>query len=152
MRLYEIDQAITECFDQETGELLDEEKLDALQMEREKKLEGVACYIKNLRADVEALKAEEKNLAQRRKTIEHKVEGLKNWLFFALDGQKFTTPKCVVSYRHSQAVDVPDLKKLDPEFIHYQQSADKTAIKKRIKEGFDVTGAELVDKLNLVIK
>ena len=119
MRLYEIDQAITECFDQETGELLDEEKLDALQMEREKKLEGVACYIKNLRADVEALKAEEKNLAQRRKTIEHKVEGLKNWLFFALDGQKFTTPKCVVSYRHSQAVDVPDLKKLDPEFIHY---------------------------------
>ena len=152
MKLYEIDQAITECFDQETGELLDEEKLDALQMEREKKLEGVACYIKNLRADVEALKVEEKNLAQRRKTIEHKVEGLKNWLFFALDGQKFTTPKCVVSYRHSQAVDVPDLKKLDPEFIHYQQSADKTAIKKRIKEGFDVTGAELVDKLNLVIK
>ena len=152
MKLYEIDQRITECFDQETGELLDEEKLDALQMEREKKLEGVACYIKNLRADVEALKAEEKNLAQRRKTIEHKVEGLKNWLFFALDGQKFTTPKCVVSYRHSQAVDVPDLKKLDPEFIHYQQSADKTAIKKRIKEGFNVTGAELVDKLNLVIK
>lgn len=152
MKLYEIDQRITECFDEETGELLDEEKLDALQMEREKKLEGVACYVKDLRADIDAIKAEEKALAQRRKTLEHKRDGLKNWLYFALDGKKLTTPKCAVSYRHSQSIEVPDLRKLDPEFIHYQQSADKTAIKKRIKEGFDVTGADLVDKLNLVIK
>lgn len=152
MKLYEIDQRITECFDAETGEVLDEEKLNVLEMERSKKLENVACYIKDLKADIEAIKTEEKTLAQRRKTLEHKVDGLKNWLFFALDGQKLTTPKCAVSYRHSQSIEVPDLKKLDPEFIHYQQSADKTAIKKRIKEGFDVTGAELVDKLNLVIK
>jgi hypothetical protein len=152
VKLYEIDQRITECFDAETGEVLDEEKLNVLEMERSKKLENVACYIKDLKADIEAIKTEEKTLAQRRKTLEHKVDGLKNWLFFALDGQKLTTPKCAVSYRHSQSIEVPDLKKLDPEFIHYQQSADKTAIKKRIKEGFDVTGAELVDKLNLVIK
>ena len=40
--LYEIDQEILDCVDAESGEILDVEKLDALQMERERKLEGVA--------------------------------------------------------------------------------------------------------------
>ena len=33
--LYEIDQAILDCVDLETGEILDSDRLDALQMERE---------------------------------------------------------------------------------------------------------------------
>ena len=41
--LYEINQDILDCVDLETGEILDTEKLDALQMEREAKLEGVAA-------------------------------------------------------------------------------------------------------------
>ena len=152
MKLYEIDQGISECFDDETGEVLDEKRLDALTMERDEKIENVVLYIKDLRAEADALKNEEQALAKRRRSAEHKAESLKNWVFMALEGDKFKTPRCAVSYRHSQSIEVPDLRKLDPEFIHYQQSADKTAIKKRIKEGFDVTGAELVDKLNLVIK
>ena len=152
MKLYEIDQGISECFDDETGEVLDEKRLDALTMERDEKIENVVLYIKGLRAEADALKNEEQALAKRRRSAEHKAESLKNWVFMALEGDKFKTPRCAVSYRHSQSIEVPDLRKLDPEFIHYQQSADKTAIKKRIKEGFDVTGAELVDKLNLVIK
>lgn len=35
MTLYEIDARIGECIDVETGEILDYEKLDGLQMERE---------------------------------------------------------------------------------------------------------------------
>ena len=152
MRLYEIDQEIEKCFDDETGEVLDEKRLDALTMERDKKIENVVLYIKDLRAEADALKKEEQTLAKRRRTVENKAESLKTWVFMALEGDKFKTSRCSVSYRHSQSIEVPDLRKLDPEFIHYQQSADKTAIKKRIKEGFAVTGAELVDKLNLVIK
>lgn len=40
--LYEIDAGILACIDQETGEILDVERLDALQMERRTKIEGVA--------------------------------------------------------------------------------------------------------------
>ena len=36
MTLYEIDNAILSCTDQETGEIIDQEALDALQMERKK--------------------------------------------------------------------------------------------------------------------
>lgn len=36
MKLYEIEQAIMDCIDMETGEIIDAEKLDQLQMERSK--------------------------------------------------------------------------------------------------------------------
>lgn len=51
MKLYEINEAILGCIDQETGEVIDPEKLDALTMERETKLENVALWIKDLKAE-----------------------------------------------------------------------------------------------------
>lgn len=57
MNLYEIDLAIEEAFtqavDPETGEVNDEymAQLDALEMERDRKVENIACFIKNLKAD-----------------------------------------------------------------------------------------------------
>ena len=36
MTIYEIERGIEECVDEETGEILDYEKLDMLQMERDK--------------------------------------------------------------------------------------------------------------------
>ena len=62
MKLYEIDREIEACIDFDTGEILDSERLDALQMERAAKLEGVACWIKNLTADAKAFREEEKAL------------------------------------------------------------------------------------------
>ena len=50
MNIYDIDKAIEACVDTETGEIIDGEKLDALQMERAAKIEGVACWVKNLPA------------------------------------------------------------------------------------------------------
>ena len=49
--LYEINADILSCVDLETGEILDTEKLDALQIEREAKLEGVALWVKDLKGD-----------------------------------------------------------------------------------------------------
>ena len=56
--LYEINQAIMDCMDMETGEILDVQQLDALQMQLEDKLEGIGCWIKNLEAEAAAYKAE----------------------------------------------------------------------------------------------
>ena len=82
MNLYDIDRQIQElienCVDPETGELtIDTAALDALQMEREAKIENLACYVKNLTADAKKIKAEEEALAQRRKAAENKAERLK---------------------------------------------------------------------------
>ena len=99
MNLYEIDRQIQELIensvDPETGELtLDPAALDALQMEREAKIENLACYVKNLTADAKAIKAEEQALSERRKAAENKAERLKRYLSDALEGEKFSTRSC----------------------------------------------------------
>ena len=55
MTLYEIDQKLLDCIDLETGEILNEERLNELQMERNEKLEKVALWIKELKAEAETI-------------------------------------------------------------------------------------------------
>jgi len=150
----EIDRAIQNCIDPETGEILDDtSELDALTLARDEKIENIACYIKNLKADAEAIRTEEKKLAERRKTCENRAEWLKKYLANNLQGEKFKSPRVAVSWRRSQAVVVEDIWKLPEDYLRYKDpEPDKTAIKDAIKKGFDVEGAELVDNLSMVIK
>ena len=46
MNLFEIENEIMNCWDQETGEILDSDRLDQLEMERDTKIENIALYIK----------------------------------------------------------------------------------------------------------
>ena len=151
--LYQIDQAIMDLVDSETGEIIDIEAFDSLQMEREEKIEGIALYIKDLKAEAEALKAEKLAFAERQKVAENKVESLKNYLAYALKGQAFKSTKAVVSFRKTQQVDIPDIHKLDENFLRYKDpEADKTAIKEAIKAGQTVKGATLIENTSVIIK
>ena len=151
--LYQIDQAIMDLVDSETGEIIDIEALDSLQMERDAKIEGIALWIKDLKAEAEALKAEKIAFAERQKVAENKVESLKNYLAYALKGQAFKSTKAVVSFRKTQQVDVPDIYALDENFLRYKEpEADKTAIKEAIKAGQTVKGATLIENTSVIIK
>ena len=153
MRLYEIDEAILSCIDTDTGEILDADKLNALQIEREKKLENVALWIKNLTSDAEALKAEKQAFAERQKAAESKAESLKKWLTEALAGEKFKTTKVAVSFRKTKSVQVADIWQLDESYVKYAEpTADKAAIKKAIEAGQEVAGATLVENVSCSIK
>ena len=158
MTIYEIDQAIMRCVDLETGEIIDTEKLDKLQMEKEKKLENVACWIKDLKAEAEALKNEKLALAERQRVAENKAESLKKWLAYALQGEKFKTTKCAISFRKTEAVEVTDeglnnLMKEHDELLTYKApEPNKTAIKQAIKDGLNVDGVQLVQNISTIIK
>lgn len=76
MSLYHIDQELENLIDQETGEVLDFDAFEALQMARDAKIEGVLCWTKNLAAEAKAIREEEKELAERRKAMESKREKL----------------------------------------------------------------------------
>jgi len=158
MKLYEIDNAILDCIDLETGEIIDAERLDALNMERDAKIENVACWIKDLKAEAEAIKAEKQALAERQRVAENKAESLKKWLAYALDGQKFGTAKCAISFRNTESVEVTDegleaLMKEHNELLTYKKpEPNKTAIKQALKDGLTVAGVELVRNTNVIIK
>ena len=158
MKLYEIENAILDCIDLETGEVIDTERLDALQMERDAKIENVALWIKDLKAEAEAIKAEKMALAERQKVAENKAESLKKWLAYALDGQKFSTAKCAVSVRKTEKVEISDvgmirLMKEHDELLTYKEpEPNKTAIKQALKDGLTVQGVQLVQNVSTIIK
>ena len=104
MTLYEIDKRIIELLDPETGELLDYEAFEQLSMEREQKIESAALWIKEMAAEAAAIKHEETTLAERRKALERRTDSLKRYLALATGGEKFSTPRCVVSFRKTQRI------------------------------------------------
>ena len=152
--LYEIEQAILECVDLETGELIDPERLESLFMERNQKIENVVLWIKNLQSDALAFKAEKDAFAERERAATKKAEQLKAWLAQALGGQKFSTGRCAVSFRRSEQVEILDENSI-PQDMMIQKvsfSPDKVEIKKLLKAGQEVGGCRLVENFNAQIK
>lgn len=153
MTLFEIEQEILSCIDMETGEVIDLEKLDQLEMDRERKIENIALWIKNLLSDAEALKAQKETFANRQKAAENKAESLKKYLNDYLAGKKFSTDKVAISFRKSTAVNITDPLQIPKEYLKYSDpTIDKAAIKKAITQGSVVGGAEIVESQNIQIK
>ena len=154
MNLFQIDEEIMNCcIDTETGEVVNAEYLEQLQMDRDIKIENIACWIKNLQADAEALKAQKQAFADRQKAAENKAESLKKYLSEYLGGQKFSTDKVAISFRKTSAVNVIDMTKIPEEFLKYKDpEPDKTAIKKAINDGKKIAGAEIVEGQSISIK
>lgn len=152
--LYEIDQEIMQCLDMETGEIIDPERLNALQMERNSKIENVALWIKNLQADANAYKAEKDAFAEREKKALAKIDSLKKWLAMACDGQKFNTWRCAVAFRKSEKVEIFDETKIPQELLKATcvVTPDKAAIKEALKAGEIIEGCALVTSMNPTIK
>ena len=167
MKIYEIDMEIERVLndvDPETGEVLfDPELIEALQMERDEKVENLALAVKNLRAEVEAFKNEEKALAERRKVAENQAERAKKYLEYVLGGEKFKTTRVSVSYTTSKSVET------DKDFVKWAIAAhadhllryrdpepDKTALKALLDgEGGEesVDGhAKIVTNKSMIIK
>lgn len=157
MKLYEIEEEIMNVFDPETGEILDEDKLAKLEMERDRKIENIALYIKNLESDAEQIKVEKNALAAREKSAKNKAESLRTFLSGYLAGQKFSTPKVAISFRSSTSVeaDVGALigSDIGQDYLKYAEpTADKVAIKKALQEGIVLPGCALVTNQNMQIK
>ena len=169
MTLYDIDAQIAALdgaaeddmlIDAETGELVSvAQALDALRMEREAKLENVACWVKNLSAEADAIREEENRLLKRRKAAETKAANLKAWLLAAMtreDGttDKLKTGRVMVSVKRNPPSTVVDDALLPSSYtvakITYQ--ATKELIKRELLAGGEVPGAHLEYGRSVVIK
>ena len=158
MNLYEINEAIMNCIDEETGEIVDVQALNELSIERDTKIENLACWYKNLMSDVEALKAEKNAFAEREKAAKNKADSIKRYLSSVLDGEKFTTEKCALSFRKSESVEVLDMDAFMSNdnvemYLKYAEPlVNKTELKKAMKGGATFKGAFLSSNNNIQIK
>lgn len=158
MNLFEINEEIEKCFDEETGEIFDIESLEQLSMKRDEKIENIALLIKNLKADAEALKAEKLAFTKRQSVVENKVKGLQRYLQNALSGEKFQTSKVSISYRSSEQLellDMDDFMKNDnaEQFLKFSDpTLDKNKIKDEMKKGVEFKGVTLTKCSNIQIK
>ncbi len=160
--IYELKDQIKACIqldeehvvDTEDGEILNLQQFEALQMERDAKIEGMCCYIKNKLAEADAIDAEAYTLSHRSGVIRKEVERCKAYLAGALYGEKFQTPRCKITWRKSEVCNVLSMEEIPEEYKRTKVTidADKTAIKKAIKAGAEVPGAEVIQKLNMTLK
>lgn len=152
--LYQIDQEILACVDAESGEVTDLEKLMELQMERGQKIENIALYIKNLRAEAEAIKSEADALTQRLKAKQTKIDSLTAYLADTLNGEKFETARTAISFRRSERIQIEEWALVPPEYTISKTTVttDKAKLKAAIKGGAKIDGCSIVTILNPQIK
>lgn len=155
--LYDIRREIADFefeVDPETGELLNAMSWDELNMALEEKIENIACYIKNLTSDIGDFKAEEEQLAKRRKSLERKVEYLKRLLCDNMGGVKYSSARCTVSFRTSEVVQVDSVEHIPAELLRVKNTVEpnKTAIKDALKAGQIISGCKLIENTSVQIK
>lgn len=156
MTLYEIDENILKCFDPDTGELLDEAALAALELQRTEKLENIALWIKNLSAEEIALRKEARTLQTRYIAKARAIDRLRDILSQAMSSEVLETARVKISTRSMKSVEIDDegaLYAAAPEFFHTEETRtlDKSGLKEALKSR-DIDGARLVDKSFLIIK
>ena len=153
MNLYDIDNAILSCVDMETGEIIDAEKLDELKMEKEQKIRNIACWVKELNAEAEALKKQKDSFAAREKAAKNKAESLKAYLSSYLGGKAAKGTEYQISFRASQATEITDEDAIPSAFFIPQPGKlDKDGLLKALKGGAVIPGAHLIERKNIQIK
>lgn len=159
--IYEINQAILDCLDPETGEILDMEALEQLSMDRVQKAENVACWRKNLMALITSIKEEEDALKKRREVLQRKVDGLDKYLSMHFSGEKIETARVVINWRKSTGVEIINEQEAVDYLMHIAHeellkyktpTIDKKAAKALLESGEAIPGLALTDRLNLQIK
>jgi len=141
------------------GELTDElqDQLQITESQMKQKATGYAQVIRAMRYDNDIVDAEIKRLQAIKKVRKNTTERLENALSDAM--QQFEmdvieTPISKISFRSSQSVEITDENAIDKQFKTQiiTTKVDKMEIKRAIKGGATVNGAELVTNKNLQIK
>ena len=160
-KLYEIESDLANIIevgadryvDGETGEIISKADFDALQMEWQDKIEGIALGYKNEDAEAKAIKEEIDKLTERMNRHKKKAEGYKNFLAMVLEGKKFETAKALVKPTKSKVCEWDgSFEGLEKYAIPQEPKFDKASARKDLLAGMEVPHCTLVEKTSVSIK
>lgn len=163
MKLYDLSESYANIQNLLDAEGTDQESLkmalSVIETEIQAKAQNVAHIIRQMDADAEAIKAEEKRLADRKRAIENRIRWLKDYLKDQMEmtnTDKIKTATMTISIQNNPpSVSIVDDKAIPAKFltiIPEQYVPDKKAISAAIKGGEDVPGAELTQGKSLRIR
>ena len=143
--------------DPETGEVLDNSEAirqlsDELEVEISDKLDGIEYIKREYKATEQMLADEIKRLQERKAMMARKQDQLKRLQDFILAGEKRKTDKFTFYYSSSESVNLINESEIPSDYFSFDPKIDKTAIKKALKSGESVPGAELETKFNLAVR
>ena len=156
MKLYEITEAYNNVIDLDLDEEELKKYLDLVNDEFEDKAENIAKILQSLKAESEAYKNEAKRLNTQAKSIDNKIKNLKDYLEVSMirtDKRKFKTDlfnfniqKNPPSLKVTSKEDIPE------EFFKIERILKNEKLKKAIKDGQEIVGAELIQTESLRIR
>ena len=158
MNLYDINYHIQNLLQADDDGVLPDDVFDrlaSLQMDESQKLENIACLIKNLSAESAAINQEIANLRKRKLATDRHADRLMAYVsdyMHLTDRSKFSSPRVVLSFRRSDAVEFTDVSLVPMAYKEVEYHTKKAEIKAAIKSGVEVPGAVLVERQNLQIK
>lgn len=151
----------------ENGDIPEEaiaDTLESIELMLDEKADNIACWIKQLTAEAEAIKAEEDKLKARRTAKLNRAERLTEYLAECLTNAgrtKIETARNVISFRKTPPKVVFDDEKKFIEWamdnadalLNYgKPTVNRTAIKAAIESGADIAGVRIESSQNLAIK
>lgn len=170
MKLYELTNEYNDLlalFDKDS-EIPEDALCDTLEAvcgEIKEKADNIACLLKNLDAEILAIKAEEDRLAERRKAKKNAYDRIKTYIAAELQKcsiDKVETARNKITFRASEVVVIDGdenafiermMSNGKDDLLTYQlPKVNKTAIKDAMKRGETVEGAHIEKKMNLQIK
>ena len=161
--LYELSKEYTEALnnfsvDEETGEVtFDKNKIDHIESDLKDKADNIACFIKNLTALSDSIKAEKNALDERLKANDKKIESLKKYITSAMElaqMDRLETARNKITFRTSKKVIISDDDAVPEKYIKLEitSKVDKKAIGEALKAGKVVNGCYLEVNNNIQIK
>ncbi|WP_091014447.1 MULTISPECIES: siphovirus Gp157 family protein [Paenibacillus] len=133
------------------------ETLEAIEDEVSVKVENIVKFMKNIEGDIEAFKNEEKRLEKKRKYLQNKFDGLKNYMQTTLEVSNIDKVNAgtfkVKLQTNPPSINIVDPKKVPDKYKTAQDpKIDSKALLKDVKNGLKVEGAILVtDKKHIRI-
>ena len=151
--LYEMTTDLVSLMDEEINESVKEEIIEVIKLQMEVKAENIIAVIRNYETRIEAVKAEEKRLAEYRKSEEKKLERLKEYTICCMEqlgSKKLDTNLGRISLRKKpSSLNIVDENLVPDEYKEVIQTVkiDKAQIKKDLKDRAR-EGVELVESGN----
>lgn len=153
--LYEMTENAKILYELLQAEEIDEQTIaDTLEaMGIDEKLESYGKIIRQMQADADMFKAELDRLSVKKKSADNAVERMKKAVkdFMEASGQEKAKAGAFSFYlAATQAVNITDEKRIPADYLIPQpDKIDRNSIKKALKDGVEIAGAELVTNVGV---